>query len=262
LRGSKGIRRHGSGCKTFDEYLYEREKKPTAEDERQKSQRERLDRSRNNPPLTEIWSGQALNELLADLQKLPALGGLPALDASELPLDEDGLKRINVTAGNGGSTGLLKGEDGLHWPLALTGEDFKTERERLTALAQQAARQAVLGGQVDLSTTPQITRDLDRLHKELRKKADAVPSSLYIEAKTFLNDFEGAVQALQQRDVVRQFTGVYALKAKTVPDLVTFMAERGLRFAPATPGGKPAYVTLHQALVSYDLTARAQIGQH
>src|SRR5437868_3872820 len=100
-------------------HLYEREKTPSAEDERQKSQRERLERRRNNPPLTEIWSGQALNDLLDDLQKLPARDGLTLLGTAELLLDEDGLKRINVTADNGGNAGLLKAEDGLHWPVAL-----------------------------------------------------------------------------------------------------------------------------------------------
>jgi hypothetical protein len=247
--------------KFFDEYLYEREKTLTAEDQRQQSQRERLERSRNNPPLTEIWSGQALNDLLGDLQKLPARDGLTLLGTAEIPLEEDGLKRINVTADNGGNAGLLKAEDGLHWPVALTGEDFKAERERLTTLAQLAVRQAALGDRVDIGTTRQMTRDLDQLHKELRRKAGALPSSLYIEAKTFLNNFEGAMRALQQRDAANQFTGQYALKAKTVRELVHFMAERGLRFAPAISGGKSAYVTLHQALAAYDLTAQAQIGQ-
>jgi hypothetical protein len=257
VRGEQAANRR----KLFDEYLYERDKNPTAEDERQTSQREQLERSRNNPPRTEIWSGQALNNLLADLQKLPARGGWPVLGTAELPLAEDGLKRINITAGNGGNAGLLKAADGLHWPLAFTGEDFKAERERLSVLAQQAVRQAALGSPVDVGTTRLMTRDLDQLHKELRRKAGALPASLYIEAKTFLNNFESAVRALQQRDAARQFTGVYALKAKTIPELVTFMAERGLRFAPAIPGGESAYLTLYQALAAYDWTAQAQIGQ-
>ncbi|HLJ95492.1 MAG TPA: hypothetical protein VKU02_20110 [Gemmataceae bacterium] len=257
VRGEQAANRR----EIFDEHLYERDKTPTAEHERQTFQQEQLERSRNNPPRTEIWSGQALNTLLADLQKLPARGGWPVLGTAELPLDEDGLKHINITAGNGGNAGLLKAEDGLHWPLAFAGEDFKAERERLSALAQQAVRQATLGGPVDVGTTGQMTRDLDQLHKELRRKAGVLPSSLYIEAKTFLNNCESAVRALQQRDAARHFTGVYALKAKTVPELVTFMTERGLRFAPAIPGGESAYVALCQALAAYDLTARAQIGQ-
>lgn len=247
--------------KFFDEYLYEREKTPTAEDERQQFQREQLDRSRNNPPLTEIWSGHALNDLLADLQKFPARDGLPILDTAEVPLDEDGLKRINVTTSNGGNPVLLSAEGGLHWPVALTGEDFKAERERLSALAQRAVRQAASGDLVDAGTTRQMTRDLDQVNKELRRNVGALSSSLYIEAKTFLNNFEGAVRALQQRDAAKHLTGQYALKAKTVRELVQFMAEHGLRFAPALSGGESAYVALHQALAAYDLTARAQIGQ-
>ena len=62
--------RLASRRKVFDEYLYEREKTPTAEDERQRHQLEQLNRSRNNPPVTEIWSGKALNDLMADLRKL------------------------------------------------------------------------------------------------------------------------------------------------------------------------------------------------
>jgi len=50
--------------RAFDEYLYEREKTPTAEEERQRSMMEQIQRSRSNPPITEIWSGKALNDLL------------------------------------------------------------------------------------------------------------------------------------------------------------------------------------------------------
>jgi hypothetical protein len=53
--------------KIFDQYLYGREKTPTPEEERQRRQLEQLNRSRNNPPLTEIWSGKALNDILTDL---------------------------------------------------------------------------------------------------------------------------------------------------------------------------------------------------
>jgi hypothetical protein len=105
-------------------------------------------------------------------------------------------------------------------------------------------RQAASGDLVDGGTTRQMTRDLGQLHKELRRKAGALPPSLYIEAKTFLNHFEDAVQALQQRDGANLFNGQHALKVKTVRELVQFMAERGLRFAPAIPGGESAYVTL------------------
>src|SRR5262249_59456939 len=53
----------------FDQWLYERDHRPTLEDERETSQQRELRRSQNDPPLTEIWSGKSLNTLLVDLQK-------------------------------------------------------------------------------------------------------------------------------------------------------------------------------------------------
>ena len=46
--------------KAFDQYLYEREKAPTPEEERQRSLKEELNRSRENPPVTEVYSAKAL----------------------------------------------------------------------------------------------------------------------------------------------------------------------------------------------------------
>ena len=102
--------------KFFDEYLYEREKTPSAEAERQKAQRDQLNRSRNNPPDTEIWSGKALNDLLADLHNSLPLAKGPMRGTLPLPLDEGGLNHINVTKDSGGSIALLKNDGRFDWP--------------------------------------------------------------------------------------------------------------------------------------------------
>jgi hypothetical protein len=62
----------GNRRKIFDEYLYEREKTPTLEEERQRHQLEQLNRSRNNPPVTEVWSGKALNDIQTLESSLPS----------------------------------------------------------------------------------------------------------------------------------------------------------------------------------------------
>jgi hypothetical protein len=251
--------RVASRRKIFDEYLYEREKTPTAEDERQRHQLEQLNRSRNNPPVTEIWSGKALNDLLADLRKLPPSkpesGQL--VNLQQLPLDEDGLKHVNVTKGNG-NIALLKNEGRLNWPLALSSAEFKEQRERISSLAQAAVRQAEFNSQVDAGTITQLSNDVEALHRQLRKSGGDLPFALYTEAKTFLNNLDDALSALRQRDVGNYFTGKFAIKAKTVPELVEHMAKQGLQFAPATPGDESAYVALHQALANYDQAAQAQ----
>jgi hypothetical protein len=48
------------------------------------------------------------------------------------------------------------------------------------------------------------------------------------------------------------------LKAKTVPELIKFMADRGLQFAPAVPGDENAYQALHSALAAYDRAAQTE----
>ena len=60
-RGREQVRqgRIDNRRRSFDEYLYERERRPSQEDERERARLENLRRSRNDPPITEIWSGLA-----------------------------------------------------------------------------------------------------------------------------------------------------------------------------------------------------------
>ena len=245
--------------KMFDEYLYEREKTPTSEEERQRRQLEQLNRSRNNPPLTEIWSGKALNDILTDLQKFPAKGPIAGqlVTLQQLPFDEDDLKHINVTRG-AGNIGLLKNDGRLSWSVALAGDEYKEQRERVNALTQAAVRQAEFNGRVDPGTSTQLTNDVDSLQRQLRKKSGDLSFALYTEAKTFLSSLEDAIRALRQPDVGNYFTGKFAIKAKTLPELVALMTQQGLQFAPAVPGDEAAYAALHQALANYDLAVQAQ----
>src|SRR5947209_16438679 len=94
--------------RSFDEYLYERERRPTLEDERERARLENVRRSRNDPPITEIWSGKALNDLLLAIQQQQAKG----LRGPAVPVDGEILKNINVTSGaSSGSLGLLRDND-------------------------------------------------------------------------------------------------------------------------------------------------------
>jgi hypothetical protein len=243
--------------KVFDEYLYEREKAPTAEDDRARYVSQQLSRSRNNPPTAEITSGKALNDLLADLRKVLAQNDTASLRTMRVPLDEDGLKRINACPSAGkGNLALLKDGGKLAWPLVLTGPEFKDQRERLNALVQAAVKQAEFNNQVDAGTIRQLTDDVARMQRELRRLGTELPPSPYIEAKSYLNNLETAIAALQQRNVGSYFTGKYALKGKTVPELVQYMNAEGLWFAPAVAGEEASYRALYQALVQYDLAAQ------
>jgi hypothetical protein len=243
----------------FDEYLYERDKTPTPEQDRQKYQQEQLSRSLNNPPLIEVWSGKALNDILADLRSLAVRTDITDLSAFPVPLDQADLEHINVTRG-AGNIGLLKKKGQLTWPVALAGTDSQLERERLTALARDAVRQAAHNRQVDTTTLLQMTGDVQSLERQLQRKARDLSPDLYIEAKSFLRNLTDAIIALRQGDAGSHFNGAYALKAKTIPDLVKEMNEHGLQFAAALPEDQAAYALLHQALVNYDRVARSHLS--
>jgi hypothetical protein len=234
-----------------------RQDRSSADEQRQRSQREQLSRSLNNPPANEIWSGKALNDVLADLRQFLLYYDPASLRAFLMPLDDDGLKHINVTRG-AGNIALLRNQGRLTWPVALKDAAFQVEREKLTARALEAVRQAKSYGQVDAGTILQMTAGLESLDQQLERKVRDVLPGLYVEAKTFLNHFADAVTALRQEDVGSHFTGKYALRTRNVPDLVKHLTEQGLQFAPALPGDKAAYTVLHDALATYDQALRAQ----
>jgi len=64
----------------------------------------------------------------------------------------------------------------------------------------------------------------------------------------FLHNLDDVITALHRSDVGSHFTGVYALKAKTLPELVLSMQSHSLRFARGLPGDEKAYVHLYSAL--------------
>jgi hypothetical protein len=149
----------------FDEYMYEMKNTPSPEELRQRSLQASVDRSRNSPPLTEVLSGKSLNDLLGDLQKVEGKGQpAAALRTFQLPLDEEAIKHINVTKGTG-NVGLLKNDGKLTWPAALSGPEFKEERQRLSNLAREVAQDASFNGRIDPGNVRQMGRDADQLKK-------------------------------------------------------------------------------------------------
>jgi hypothetical protein len=208
-------------------------------------------RSRNDPPVTEIWSGKALNDLLLAIQQQQAKG----LRGPAIPLEEDVLKNINVTSGaNSGSLGLFRDNGQLHWPLELTRPEYEPERRRLDELAARAYKQAT-NGAVDANVLREMANIVDSLQTRLRRSvADSSPSD-YIKAKRYLNDLDSAIKVLEDPNVSKYANRTLAAKGGTVSDLVTEMSGQGLKFAPAVAGDEGAYVALHRAMASYAVPA-------
>lgn len=244
--------------RVIEEWLWERNNLPTAQDEFERNQRLELRRQQNDPPVNEILSAQALNVLLIDIQK--HMGSSDS--GPEMRIDEELLKRINVTPPGKGSAniGLLK-NDKLSWPLALRGAEFKRDRDLLDTLIPEAKDQAAKGT-VDAATLKQLNQTTEKLLTDLAGSIKEMPPAQYIEAKRFLNDFKDAVKALGLDDAAHYFSGKYSAKGKTVAELVRNMTRDGLRFAPSVPGNESAYLALHRMLAAFDVSInRAVVEQ-
>jgi len=238
--------------KVFDEWLYERANTPTLQDELERLRRDNLRRSLNDPPVNEIWSSKALNDLLKDLQKLPA-----NFQGPQVAVEEEQLKKINVTVVKGeGNIALIKNEGRLNWPIGLITPDTEELRRNIDSWVIEAKTQAN-NGQVDRALLKQFTDGVRTLQNMTSKKVNDMPFDQYTDAKRFLSDMAAALKILERPDAGNYINGKYALRGKTVQEVVSFMTNSGLEFAPAVKGEEGAYTAMHQWLVYYHSATRS-----
>jgi hypothetical protein len=244
----------------FDEIMYERSHTPSFNEKMEQLQAHALRRAQLTAPITEIWSGKSLNDLLGDLKKL----NFTKAQGPDMELSPEILKQINVRAGAKaiGNIGILRNDGRLSWPIGLKDlKPSKTAEEIRTFLDNKAltAVQQAVNGKVSTGIIRDLRSKVKELHKLLAKNVSELPTNEYIEAKKYLNHFDDAIDLLTRDDVGNYFNQTYAAKGKTVKDLVKYMLDKGLTFAPAVSGDERAYQTLHQLLAAYDLAARQEM---
>jgi len=228
---------------------YERAHMPDPEQIRQRALQREIDRARVSPPLTEIWSGRSLNALLRHLIAQQGQG----VRGPRVPLSEDTLKSINLTAGDTrGNVGLLKDNGKLQWPQPLQHEVFKDARESLSRRMKQAFSSVQVNQSPDESTLSDLQGDLKNLQASLDANISALSPDQYVEARRYVKLLGNTVSALKDRNVSNYFNGAWTAHGKNVGELVQFMRDKGLWFAPATPSDEPAYTALYYALAAYD----------
>jgi hypothetical protein len=240
----------------FDEIMYERQHTPSFAENQERIAALHLRRAQNTAAITEIWSAKSLNELLKDSGKLHG----QKVYGPEMDLDPEVLKQINLQGGSGsGNIGILRNEGRLSWPIGLRdlkkgAEKAKEIRSILDSKALAAVQQAG-NGKVNVGVIRDLQTNVAELQKILARNVKELPTSEYIEAKRFLNNFEDAIKALQQENVGNYFNQSWVAKGKTVQDLVDYMTKKGLTFAPAVSGDEAAYQALYNALASYNRAA-------
>jgi hypothetical protein len=233
----------------IEEYEYERAHWPDPEKIRQDEIRRELETARFSPPLNDVWSGRSLNTLLRHLIEQQGRGA----KGPAIPLSEDTLKSINLTGGDTrGNIGLLKDKGALQWPQPLQGEAFKAVREDFNRRLKDAAQTVSLGNNPEPSTISDLDADVHRLNEMLDASIGALSPDEYTDASRYVRLLRDTVTALKDPKVANYFNGRWSAKAKDVATLVKYMAEQGLRFAPATPKDEPAYLALYHALAAFD----------
>jgi hypothetical protein len=233
----------------IEEAEWEREHMPDPEKIRQKALERELSRARVSPPLTDVWSARSLNALLRHLISEQGKGGR----GPNVALNEDTLNHINLTVGDSrGNVGLLKDGGNLQWPLPLQNEVFKEYRENLNALMQRAYKSVASGSNPDDATISDLRANLRNLQAALLANVDRLSPDEYIKANRYLRYVKNTIGALKDPNVLNFFNKNWAANARNVNELVQFMREKGLWFAPATPKDESAYVSLYYALASFD----------
>lgn len=234
---------------------------------KRKANRKRWERLRDHPDLQlqAIANGKALNFLLDRLSvtmfgsqfTLADLEGHKEL-TEEYPLNQATLRglRLQRTYG-GGELRVFRATDGkalqvIWWPYVLREDKFEQERERFEHARKRAVEVAAEEGELPKEIVEELYVALQELQEALYKQAEENSTSnelgtrietwqRYKVAERFLKRLAGRIERLRTTADPSAFDGSRRFEGKDLPDLLSFMAHNGLRFAPATPGDEPAY---------------------
>lgn len=231
--------------KAFDQRLYEKANTQTFTETQEQNESFRLRRIMNNATENEIKSGIAMNTMLPYLKDLTNHGVM----GPTVPLDPDILRYINVTgATQDGSLGLLSNGGKMDWPLVLRGPTTRS-LDKLLPEAVAATRD----GSIDFAMYRKVKSEVEKLGEENRKKfhREEIDGGEYLTGKRYLDSLESAVKLLDQPMAKKVLNGDIKATGSTVPELVLNMTNKGLKFAPATPGYESPYYGLFNSMVTY-----------
>jgi hypothetical protein len=234
---------------SIEERQYELSLMPDPEQIRQDQMRRSLERSRRNPPSTDIWSGTALNDLLRDIQDAHTRG----VNGPDISLSPDVLQHINLTTGvTYGGAGLLKNGGKLSWPYVLRRSTFNEDRKKIDGQVQEAVKQAQ-SGEVSADLLDTIGVSLKRLEGSINARVEDITPTEYVQASRYLRELKQSYKVLQQNDVAKYFRPAWSAQGTTVAELVRQMTKQGQRFGPAVSGDESFYTSLHRSMVDYDM---------
>jgi hypothetical protein len=240
----------------IEQNMWEQSLQPKAEDVRRYKMEQDLRWAINDPPITQILSADALNILLRNVLDIQARGGYGPI----VPLDKDVLDHVNMTAMPGANIALFKEGGKLRWPFVLRDTPWDKDRENVQDLVYKAVKETQAD---DLSpaTLRALKAAISNIDASLDKMSPEMTISDSLQGRRYVEELNAAVRGLQQPSATSYLNKQSLPQGRSVGDLVGFMNQKGLRFAPALSGEEGAYRSLHQALVSYSRGAMQSMRQ-
>jgi hypothetical protein len=239
--------------KAFDQMMYEKANTPTYVEQLSQDKARILTRMMNYPVRGEIMGGKTLNEMLPMMQAFADQG----VQGPPVRLTQSTLNMLNISSTGAGSVGMLRDGGKIEWPTALRGP----EQKKLDKLLP-AAVQATIDGELDAKLLKEVRKELKSMRESIRKKyqAEEIETASYVRALEVWDSLEPSVSALEARDAKKQLTGAYVPHVKNVQELVDFLTDNGVKFAPVSPGNENAYQVTHDAFVRYARAAQGSSG--
>jgi hypothetical protein len=190
---------------------------------------------------------------------VPYLSSLSSQGAQgpPVPLTQSVVNQLNISTSGASSVGMLKAGGSVDWPLGLQGP----QQKNLDKLLPQAY-EATADGKLTAKLMKQIRTEMTTMRETLRTQlqTDQIDGSSYIQALEFYNSLRSSVDALEKPDARKQLNGAMSPRARNVQELVDYMTDNGLKFAPCAPGSEAAYQATHDAFVRYTRVAQASTG--
>jgi hypothetical protein len=246
----------------IQEWQWERSLQPTLNQVQEKQWMEGVQFARGNPPGARIWSGEVLNILLKDIQMAESATGVRG---PMIPLDSEILSRINVTTGtqtssNKGSLGMFRDGAKFDWPLAMTEDHFDKGRAEVEQFTTTAVKQLMTAGKAEPKTLRGLNQSLTRLRADLKTQVAEMPAGDYTRSVRYINELMDAAKQMQNPNAGNYFNGQWRAQGNTIGELVSNMTNKGVSFAPVTPGNEPSYNSLYQSLRTYNLAVARLAG--
>ena len=104
-----------------------------------------------------------------------------------------------------------------------------------------------------------VLQAVQTIDARLHARIGDIPTPDYVRTKRFLIQLDDAIKLLREPDAGKYFNQTYAARGKTVAELIRYMTQLDLHFAPAVEGDEAAYAALQHALASYDVGLQGMI---